>query len=291
MRHQTPQIVNFLTTRMGDARVWSIFSQIADATGTFESQHESYAMGQDLTQRMPLYVFPYKKLAVDDVMRLLASHYEQTPLDSSLDVGAGLFATPYRPRPLVWTLDDDNNNDSRETPKKQQYHNERSIATAKTGWTFVAQVRPHLPAPLAALIWFACDDSSTVPRTPVYASSTAIAAPYAGQGSQDGVLTPLLQFDLGKAFWVQNMVSNFAYFRWSDVYPMVRQKIDAIQNDFMAQVAMADQRALELYKDGSSQQDVEKVIAFVTQFSVNAGNQLHQDWMQFYGKYYTHWAN
>jgi dipeptidase len=269
-----------LTTRMGDARVWSIFSKIVDATGTFESNYQSYAMGQDLTHRMPLYVVPFKKLAVDDVMRLLASHYEQTPLDSSLDVGAGLFATPYRPRPMVWTLDDDSDNDA---PKQQQYHNERSVAVAKTGWTFVAQVRPYMPAPLSALLWFACDDSSTAPRTPVYASSTAIAPPYAGAGSQDGVFSPLLEFDLGKAFWVQNLVSNFAYYRWSDVYPILRKKIDSIQQDFMAQVIMADERALELYKDGS-EQDVENAIQFVTQFSVNAGNKLHQEWMQFYGK-------
>jgi dipeptidase len=286
---ESHETADFLTTRHGDARVWSIFSKIVDTTGTFESSFQSYAMGQDLTHRMPLYVIPFKKLAVDDVMRLLASHYEHTSLDSSLDVGAGLFETPYRPRPLVWTLDDDDadadDNEIQNGAPKQQYHNERSVATAKTGWTFVAQVRPYMPAPLSALIWFACDDSSTVPRTPVYASSTAIAPPYAGSGSQDGAFSPLLDFDLGKAFWVQNMVSNFAYYRWSDVYPVLRQRIDSIQQDFMAKVTMADERALELYKDGSSAQDVENAIQFVTQFSVNAGNKLHQDWIQFYGTF------
>jgi dipeptidase len=205
--------VDFVGARQGEARVWSIFSKIADSSGAFEKKYVQYALGTDTSHRMPLYIRPYQKLSVTDVMHLMTSHYEGTPMDSSVDVGSGLFETPYRPRPLVWTYN------------ASLYHNERSIATPKTGWSFVAQARPRMPPELSALLWFCVDDSSTAPRVPVYASSTRIASPYAGKGSQDGVVTPLLKFDLSKAFWVQNMVSNFCYYRWKDVYPIVRFKM------------------------------------------------------------------
>ena len=86
-----------------------------------------------------------------------------------------------------------------------------------------------MPPELSALVWFATDDSSTSPRIPVYGSNRQVAEPYAGKGTQDGVPAPLLQFTTDKAFWVQNMVSNFCYFRWQDAYPVVREKIDTVR--------------------------------------------------------------
>jgi Peptidase family C69 len=230
-----------------------------------------YALGHDVHHRMPLYIYPYKKLSVSDVMHLLTSHYEGTPLDSSVDVGAGLFESPYRPRPLVWTFNG------------TRYHNERSIATPKTGWSFVAQIRPWLPPPLAAIVWFACDDSSTAPRVPIYASSTSVAPAYAGQGPQDGVLSPILRLDMGKAFWIQNMVSNFCYFRYKDVYPILRAKIDVIQKEFEQLLAVADERALRVYQENGAVQ----AVAFVTLFSVNAGSSLQSTWTNFYGELFV----
>jgi len=80
--------MSFLSVRQGEARVWSAFSQIADATGAFRAKYQAYAMGEDLalTSRMPLYVVPHQKLSLNDVMQLMANHYEGTVLDSSVDV-------------------------------------------------------------------------------------------------------------------------------------------------------------------------------------------------------------
>ena len=205
-------------------------------------------------------------------MQLMTSHYEGTSLDSSRDVGSGLFQTPYRPRPLVWQY------------QNETYHNERSVATPKTGWNFVAQVRPWMPAELAALVWFAVDDSSTSPRTPFYGSNKAISKHYAGKGSQDGVVTPILQFDIEKAFWVQNMVSNLCYSRWKDAYPVVRAKIDEIQKEFLKEVSIADQRAMELHGNGEG---VDRATDFLTMFSVQAGNRLYKVWFEFYGQLFV----
>ena len=99
----------------------------------------------------------------------------------------------------------------------KMYHNERHIATYRTGWNFVAELRPFMPPELSVVSWFAVDDSSTSPRVPVYAASTRVSDPYSGKGTQDGVPGPMLNFNLKKAFWVQNMVSNLCYWRWKDI--------------------------------------------------------------------------
>jgi len=263
--------VDFIGARQGEARVWSVFSKIADSSGTFAAKHLQYALGMDTLHRMPLYIEPYQKLSAMDVMHLMASHYEETEMDSSVDVGSGLFESPYRPRPLVWEYE------------SKEYHNERSIATPKTGWSFVGQIRPSMPAELAALLWFAVDDSSTAPRVPVYASSTKIAEPYAGKGSQDGVVTPLMKFDLKKAFWVQNMLSNFCYYRYKDVYPIVRRRIDGIQRNFEEKVAALDVQALQVH----NKTGVKEAVEMVTRFGVEVGMILHEEWMQLYGELFV----
>lgn len=181
--------VGFSGARFSEGRVWSMLSKVADEDGSFELEYQDYAAGRNLEKRMPLFVKPYKKLSLVDVMDLMNSHYEGTELDATVDVGGGIFGSPHRPRPLTWEY------------QGRQYFNERTLATERTGWNFVAQIRPGMPTELAALIWFAVDDSSTSPRVPVYASSTKVAEPYAGKGTQDGVPGPMLKLDMTKAFW------------------------------------------------------------------------------------------
>jgi dipeptidase len=45
---------------------------------------------------------------------------------------------------------------------------------AFTAWTFIAQSRAWLPPPIAALLWFAPDDSSTAVRAPFYGGITRL---------------------------------------------------------------------------------------------------------------------
>lgn len=265
--------LSFISARQGEARVWSIFSQIADTDGTFQNEYEQYALGYDITtKRMPLYIKPYKKLSLQDISHLMSSHYENTITDPSIDVGSGLYGSPYRPRPLEWTYDN------------QMYHNERTVAIEKTGWNFIGQIRMNMPILLSTIIWFACDDSSTSPRVPIYSSSTRLSdAYYLGQSIQDGVKQPILQFNINYAFWIQNMVSNLAYSRWNDIYPIVKAKIDSIHDGFEQNIKIVDEHALEMYNNNH----IDDAINYVTFYSVNAGNTLQKLWMEFYGELFV----
>mmetsp|Transcript_487 Transcript_487/g.833 ORF Transcript_487/g.833 Transcript_487/m.833 type:complete len:641 (+) Transcript_487:103-2025(+) len=264
--------VNFMGARASDARTWAIFSLFSDDP-LFQSTYEAYAMGKDPSNRMPLWIKPKDKLSLEDVRAAMANHYEGTAMAFDYDVGAGIYNSPYRPRPLTWKYQD------------VSYHNERAVATQQTGWNFVAQIRLNMPRSVASVLWFAVDDSSTSPRFPVYGCSTAVSDAYYGKGTQDGVPAPLLKFDLSKAFWVQNMVSNLVYTRWSDSYPIVREKIDMIQKSFEDELYFLDEQILAHYDHGGK--NVEEILRLATSFSVQAGDRLHKEWMMFYGELFA----
>ena len=75
------------------------------------------------------------------------------------------------------------------------------------------------------------------------------------------------------------MVSNLAYWRWSEAYPIVRAKIDEIHARFQLKVEEMDKTALAVYRGTSASAAVQ----MVTNFSVLAGETLHEEWLEFYG--------
>eukprot|EP00957_Ditylum_brightwellii_P067288 5106879-Ditylum_brightwellii.AAC.1 len=147
-----------------------------------------------------------------------------------------MYHIPYCSRPPVWKF------------KEEDYCNECLIGMQQTGWNFIAVVQPTIPTPLQAILWFGVDNTNTTPCYPVYASSTEVSSVYGGVGTQDGNSSPLLDFDISKAFWVQNMVSNFSYARWEQIYPVINEKKQSIQEDFVTHMAHVDDNALKLYK-------------------------------------------
>jgi len=254
------------SARYGDARVWALYSALT-SDEEFESTYLDYAMGRNLSKRMPLWIKPKSKVSLDDVRELMANHYEGTALDSRKYVAAGIFEAPYRPRPYTWYYEG------------EQYVNERSVAVEKTGWNFIAQIRPFMPIEISTVLWFGVDDSSTSPRFPVYSSSTKLSSAYYGRGKQDGVFPPLMTLDMTKAFWVQNMVSNFVYFRYKDAYPMLKEELDRVHKKFINELRMVDEDALRIYENGS----IDDAIRKVTDYGIQAGDEMHSHWLQFYG--------
>jgi len=235
-------------------------------------------MGQTLDEvplkRMPLWIKPKKQLSYEDISAAMSNHYEGTKMASDKDVGAGPYGSPYRARPLSWEYND------------VKYHNERAVGTQQTGWNFIAQIRLNMPPPICTILWFAVDDSSTSPRFPVYGGSTEVSAAYSGKGTQDGVPSPLLQFDIEKAFWVQNMVSNFAYTRWSSAYPLIVEKKNTIHEGFEDEIVYLDQQMMAIM-DQNIDGAIGEIVKLATSFSVQAGDRLHKEWFQFYGELFA----
>lgn len=247
--------IDFGAARFCEMRVWSFFRRINSEM----EKYKNYAAGYELENRMPLWIKPDKKLTVHEVMNFMRDHLEGTEFDMTMDIGAGPFGCPYRWRPLTWTVDG------------KKYFNERATATQQTGFSFVSQSRSWLPDPIGGIIWFGVDDAASCVYTPLYCAIRRVPKSYAeGNGS-------MMEFSWTSAFWIFNLVSNFAYTRYNIIHPEIYQKQQELEKMFLDEVKIIDQKALELYK-----QNPDKAIEFLTEFSVNTADQLVKDWLKFF---------
>ena len=270
--------VTFEGARFCEARVWSFLGAVMG--DEWSNRYLDYAQGYNLTNRMPLFVKPPKKLSTQDVMQAMRNHYEGTPLDTTgktfSDVGAAQYSDPNRKAPLEWKASN--------YPGKT-YFNERNIAQGPTGWSIVCQSRPDVPRQMAALMWFGIDDSSTSVHWPLYGSMTRIPASWAGRGPQDGVTPPLMTFSLESAFYVFNLVANFAYSRWDLIYADVYEAIAAKEAMYFDLVAETDEKAIKMFESNDfSDKDV---VEFLTSFSHDIGEALTRDWFTFFGELFV----
>jgi dipeptidase len=256
--------LDFGAARFSEARVWSGFNRITTgmeqyldyAKGTITRDENGYG-----TNRMPLWVKPSKKLSVKDVMELMRDHFEGTELDMSKDIGAGPFGLPYRWRGLTWTVD------------STAYINERAISTQQTGFSFVAQCRSWLPAPIGGLLWFGVDDTYSTCYAPMYCGITEIPRCFA-EGNGD-----LLTYSETSAFWTFNKVANLAYLRYSDMITDIRREQAKIEDNFIAFTASVDQAAKTVYTELGET----KAREFITEYSVNEANAMTAKWNRLFG--------
>jgi hypothetical protein len=95
--------ISFIGARICEARVWNLLNP---ACGGCLDGYLDYAQGYNLTNVMPLFVPVARKLALEDTVTLMRTHFEGTWFDNTgnvrPDVGAGAGHSPYRERSLVW---------------------------------------------------------------------------------------------------------------------------------------------------------------------------------------------
>eukprot|EP00604_Paraphysomonas_vestita_P001968 CAMPEP_0174821440 /NCGR_PEP_ID=MMETSP1107-20130205/8101_1 /TAXON_ID=36770 /ORGANISM="Paraphysomonas vestita, Strain GFlagA" /LENGTH=519 /DNA_ID=CAMNT_0016038461 /DNA_START=151 /DNA_END=1710 /DNA_ORIENTATION=+ len=272
--------VNFDGARFCEARVWSFFSTVMGKE--WSDQYLDYASGTNLKNRMPLWVKPNNKLSLADVMESMRNHYEGTSLDNTgtlfSDVGSGAFHNPNRNSPIVW---------SSTSFKGEQFFNERTIAQPPTGWSIVMQSRPNFPRQMSSILWYGMDDSSTSVHFPIYGSATRVSKGWAGPGPQDGATPPLMEFSLDSAFYVFNLVANFAYSRWNAIYPDVHKEILAKESNYAKLLANTDKHGKELFEKAQNEDDIQEAIEYLTSFSTKLGDELLIDWFKFFGKLFV----
>jgi len=248
--------VDFGGARFCEARVWSGFNKVTKGM----DKYLDYVKGENLSNRMPLWVKPDHKLTVLEVMGLMRDYYQGTELDMTKDPGAGPYGCIVRWRPLTFKVDG------------VDYFNERAISTQQTGFVFVAQSRPYVPSPLGGILWFGVDDTYSNVFIPMYTCMTKVPETFAvGNGS-------MMEYSDNSAFWVFNQVSNFAYTRYSDMIVDIQKKQSELENNFVAMVPAMDKIALEMYRT-----DPAKAIQFLTDFSVSQGNNTVYEWKKLYG--------
>jgi dipeptidase len=256
--------LDFSGARFCEARIWSGFNMVNSKMGQFLD----YAMGENLKNRMPLWIKPDNKLGLEEVIGMMRNYYQGTPMDMTKDLGAGPYKSTVRWRPMEWKVDG------------VSYFFERAISTQQTGFSFVAQSRSWLPDPVGGILWFGVDDTFYTVYSPIYCGITRVPESYAvGNGD-------IMTFSETSGFWIFNQVTNFAYTRTSLLINDLQSKQKELEEGYFKETLNIDKVAAALYKKSPS-----KAISYLTDYSVNAGNNTVTQWKELYRFLFTKYVD
>jgi dipeptidase len=237
--------------RYADARVWSIFRRAAPSKNFPPDYHRSL----DSARPYPLWIKPDMKLSLADVFALMRDHYEGTDYDMTEGVDAGLFGTPYRWRPMYFTVD------------SVEYAWERPISTQQTGFTFVSQSRSWLPDPIGGVYWYGLDDTWFACYVPLYCGINALPESY--------TIGSLQKFSWESAWWVFQFVSNICNLKYSYMIKDIQAVQSELEGNLMALQPAVEKTAAELYKINP-----ELMTKYLTDYSVAHAEMVVDRWRQ-----------
>ena len=256
--------IDFSGARFCEARVWSGFNMVNSQMG----KYLDYAMGQNLSNRMPLWIKPDNKLEVKDIAGMMRNYYQGTPMDMTKDIGAGPYGSTVRWRPMEWKVDG------------VTFINERAISTQQTGFSFIAQSRSWLPDPVGGINWFGVDDTFYTVYSPMYCGITKVPESFAvGNGD-------MMTFSDNAAFWVFNQVANFAYTRTRIINGDILKKQAELEEGYAKETVNVDKTAEALYKKNPAE-----AVKYLTDYSVKSGNNTVKQWHDLYRFLFTKYVD
>ena len=245
-----------------EARVWSFFRHFSDemdqyfdyATGaTFRATN-----GRNEGEHMPLWIVPNRKVSVQDMKECMRDEYKGTPLDITQGTDAGPWNSKLRYGGLGFKFAV-NGTDT------LQYWYERPTATQQTAWSFVSQMRSNNRY---GIFWFGVDDAACSCYTPMYSCIQRVPECFE-EGNGDSYT-----FSPTSAWWTFNVVANWAYTKYSRMYPHIRNLQQAWDDKFNVQTAGLDAQVAEMSD--------EEARAFLTDYSCSQAENLVADWQRLY---------
>lgn len=248
-----------------EARVWSFFRHFSNdmdryfdyATGTTFRETN----GKDEGEHMPLWIVPNRKVSVQDLKECMRDEYKGTPLDITQGTDAGPWNSKLRYGGLGFQV-------AAEGTDTLQYWYERPTATQQTAWSFIAQMRSFVDPKIGGIFWFGVDDAACSCYTPMYCRINHIPECFAEDNGDSFTFSPT------SAWWTFNIVANWAYTKYSRMYPHIRELQLAWDDKFNMQIPGVDAQAAELNE--------EEARAFLTSYSCSQAENLVADWQRLY---------
>jgi len=233
------------------ARVWSLFRRAAPS----QDFPVDYHRGVPGAEPYPLFVKPDRKLTTADVFQLMRDHYDGTAYDMGKGVDAGPYGNPVRYRPMGFSVDG------------ESYTWERPISTQQTGFSMVCQARKWLPDAVGGVSWYGVDNTEFTCYAPLYCSIEAIPASFA--------TGTLRAFSWDSAWWVFNLVSNYAMLRYDAMIKDVRAAQADIEGTFLDL-----QPAVESTAAALAGKDPDLMRRYLTDYSVEHAELVTRRWKQ-----------
>ncbi len=210
--------------------------------------------GQDAGTRMPLYIRPNHKVSAQELKDCMRDQYEGTPLDITQGIDAGPWHSKLRHGSLSFELD------------SVRYWYERPTATQQTAWSFVAQMRGYESAKAGGIFWFGVDDAATSLYVPMYCRITDIPECFR-EGNGD-----LYTYSPTSAWWIYNLVANWAYTKSSAMIPDIQKVQRAWEEKFNAAVPTIDAEVATMTPTETT--------AFLTQYACDQAQASTAAWKE-----------
>lgn len=99
-------------------------------------------------------------------------------------------------------------------------------------------------------MWFAMDDSCCGAKIPIYGTNKVPPQSWKLPDSDETRSGNVLDFDINHAFWITNMVTNFAYTRWGEISPTLYEEIAKQEKSAFDLVEEIDTEAIRLIELG-----------------------------------------
>lgn len=240
-----------------EARVWTFFRHFSDEMDPYLDYVTGKTFretgGQYEGKHMPLWIIPNKKVSAQDLKECMRDEYRDTPLDITQGTDAGPWNSKLRYGGLGFKLD------------SVQYWYERPVATQQTAWSFVGQMRSWSKY---GIFWFGVDDAACSCYAPMYSCINHIPECFA-EGNGDSYT-----FSPTSAWWTFNLVANWAYTKYSRMYPHIRETQQIWDDKFNTQIAGVDAEAAAM-----SEEDAK---SFLTSYSCSQAENMVADWQRLY---------
>jgi dipeptidase len=208
----------------------------------------------------PFSVKPDKKVSVRDIFACYRETYAGTDWDATKNLkvkprrGDEISTSPVANPWLSWEM---RNLLNTLKPETVEYH--RTIAIAGCSYSEVLQCRDWLPDEIGGIAWFSFDNPAQSPRIPIF-SGTLELSPGFDKCAQH-------QFRTDSAAWAFRRANRLATVSWGETREIIENTVKEFEEKVFADLPHIEERALELYNDGRTAEESEKMKKFLTQYT------------------------
>lgn len=192
------------------------------------------------TRTYPFAVKPDNKLTPQDVLAVHRDNYEGTEFDLTKGMVAGPFSDPNR---FEGGAEATMGDEGQEPPLKGAF--ERPLNIYRCVYSYVAQCRADMPAPLGSVVWYAPDRPATAVAIPLHPG---------GMGLPQSVQTgDILAFDRGSMWMAFNYVANYMMLKYSYMIDDLRLEQRRLEGGFFGGRKPVEAKALEMWNSGDQE--------------------------------------
>ncbi|MGB3863915.1 MAG: C69 family dipeptidase [Candidatus Aminicenantaceae bacterium] len=226
-------------------RLWAFFNLVAPS-----KKFSPDTPNMDL----PFSVKAEKKYSVHDIMEMTRYKFEGTPFDPSKGLQGGAFANPNF-LPYGFELEG------------VKYNTPRIISVNRAEYVTVTQCRSGMPNPIGGIVWLCFGSQDTSCYMPLYNGMTEIPRSFE--------IGDHWHFDRNSARWAFDYVDYHVQPLYSLAIQDVREAQKKWELSAVEKTPLIDKAAMELYE-----QDPEKAIKFLTDYSMNNATNVINAWWE-----------